>query len=127
MLGNNDYGLSCLKQLKGNIHIIRGNHCTDTRMNLYKDCWNVVEVCEGKFFRYKKYHFYLSHFQAITSNYDDNKSLNKRMWNLHGHTHSQEKFSDLYKCCYNCCVDAHNCYPIMIEDIITDIKDHFSK
>ena len=44
MLGDNEYGLKCLKQLKGKIHIIRGNHCTDARMQLYSQCWNVVEI-----------------------------------------------------------------------------------
>ena len=33
-----------LKRLNGRIHIIIGNHDTDTRIDLYKQCPNVVSV-----------------------------------------------------------------------------------
>lgn len=49
MLGDNEYGLSCVKQLKGNIHLVRGNHDTDARMKLYNQCYNIVEITEGQF------------------------------------------------------------------------------
>lgn len=124
MLGNNDYGLSCLKQLKGNIHIIRGNHCTDTRMKLYPECWNIVEITEGQFFKYKKYHFYLSHFPCIVSNYDADKPLKARMISLCGHSHTKDKFQDIDKgLIYHCELDAHDNYPVLIDDIIKDIKE----
>ena len=32
MLNDNDLGIKCLKSLKGKIHIIRGNHCTNARV-----------------------------------------------------------------------------------------------
>ena len=48
MLNDNDYGLEMIKSLKGKIHIIRGNHDSDTRIELYKTLPNVVEVCEAK-------------------------------------------------------------------------------
>ena len=32
MLGDNEYGIKCLEQLNGRIHIIIGNHDTDTRI-----------------------------------------------------------------------------------------------
>ena len=85
MLGDNEYGLTCLKQLKGNIHIVRGNHDTNTRMELYNKCWNVVEITEGQFFK--------------------------------------DKFYNDIPFMYNVAVDAHNCYPVEIEQIIIDIKE----
>jgi calcineurin-like phosphoesterase family protein len=125
MLGDNDYGLSCLKQLKGRIHIIRGNHCTNTRMELYKTCWNVTEVCEGKFLRYGKYHFYLSHYPCLTSNNDDDKPLKARTISLCGHSHTRDKFQDMDKgLIYHCELDAHDNKPILIDDIIEDIKNY---
>lgn len=125
MLGNNNHGLECIKKLNGNIHVIRGNHDTDTRMKLYGTCPNIVEIVEGKFLKYKKYHFYLSHFPCLTSNYlDSNKFLKNRMLNLHGHTHFKEKFNINYPYCYNCCVDAHNIYPVRIDQIIEDFLNY---
>lgn len=123
MLGNNDYGLSCLKQLKGNIHIVRGNHCTDVRMELYNNCYNIVEITEGQFFKYNGYHFYLNHYPSITSNYDDDKPLKKKMVSLCGHRHDHNKFCDMNKgLIYHVEMDAHNCYPVLIDNIIQDIQ-----
>ena len=123
MLGNNEYGLTCLKQLKGNIHIIRGNHDTNTRMELYNKCWNVVEITEGQFLKYKDYHFYLSHFPTITSNLEKSPNPKEHILNLYGHTHSKDKFYNDIPFMYNVAVDAHNCYPVEIEQIIMDIKE----
>lgn len=124
ILSDNELGLQCIKSLKGKIHIIRGNHCTDNRIQLYKTCYNVVEVCDAKYLKYNKYNFFLSHFPCITSNYDDDKSLHKKLINLCGHTHTQDKFIDSDKgLIYHTEVDAHNCYPVSIEQIIKDIKE----
>ena len=68
MLGNNEVGLDYIKKLKGNLHIVRGNHDTDTRMDLYNKCYNIVEISEGQFLQYNGHHFYLNHFPTYTSN-----------------------------------------------------------
>ena len=128
MLGDNDYGLFCLKQLKGNIHIIRGNHCTNTRMELYRTCQNVVEICEGKFLQYKKYHFYLSHYPCITSNYDTDKPLKVRTISLCGHSHTNDKFQDMDKgLIFHIELDTNNNKPWLLDDIIEDIKTYKEK
>jgi calcineurin-like phosphoesterase family protein len=36
MLNDNDLGLKLLKSLKGNIHIVLGNHDTEKRIKLYE-------------------------------------------------------------------------------------------
>lgn len=124
MLNNNDAGIAAIKQLKGQLHIIRGNHDTDTRMELYNQCYNIVEITEGQFFKWNGYHFYLSHFPCLTSNYDNSKPLKTRIINLCGHSHIQNPFEDFNKgLIYHVEVDAHDCYPISIEKIITDIKE----
>ena len=128
MLGDNNYGLSCIKQLKGNIHIIRGNHCSDTRMKLYNHCWNVVEICEGKFLQYGKYHFYLSHYPCITSNFDDDKPLPAKMISLCGHSHTQDPFADWDKgLIFHCEMDTNNCTPWSLDDIIERIKNKINE
>lgn len=124
MLGCNEAGLRCIKNLKGNIHVIRGNHDTNTRMELYNNCYNIVEITEGKFLNYKGYHFYLSHYPCITDNHDNHKPLKTRMINLCGHRHTTNPFEDFDKgLIYHCEVDAHDCYPVSIEEIIKDIKE----
>lgn len=125
MLGNNEYGLTCLKQLKGNIHIVRGNHDTDTRMELYNKCWNVVEITEGQFLKYNGYHFYLSHYPCITDNYDSHKPLKTRMINLCGHSHTINPFTDMDKgLIYHVELDTNNNKPWLLDDIIQKLKDY---
>ena len=123
MLGDNDYGLSCIKQLNGKLHIIRGNHDSNTRIELYKNCFNVVEVTEGKYFKWNKYNFYLSHYPTLTSNHDADKPLKARTISLCGHSHITDPYYDWDKgLIYHVELDTNNCYPILIDDIIAGIK-----
>lgn len=125
MLGNNDHGLECIKKLNGNIHIIRGNHDTDTRMKLYGTCPNIVEIVEGKFLKYKKYHFYLSHYPCLCGNFDEDKPLRERIVSLCGHQHSKDPFVDWDKgLIFHCELDGNNCYPWDLDEIINKLKDN---
>ena len=125
MLNDNDYGLSCLKQLKGQIHIIRGNHCTDARIALYKSCPNIVEICDAKFLKVDKQNFFLSHYPCLTSNFDEEKPLNRRIISLAGHYHTKDKWIDFNKgLIYHVEMDAHDCKPVNIRNIITEIKEY---
>lgn len=124
MLNDNAAGLAAIKQLKGQIHVIRGNHDTDGRMDLYNNCYNVVEIVEGKYLVYKGYHFYLSHFPCLCGNFDGNKSLKNRIVSLCGHTHTQDPFLDWDKgLIFHCEVDSNSCYPWNLDDIIEKIKE----
>lgn len=128
MLGDTAYGLSCLKQLKGQIHIIRGNHDSDSRWELYKDCWNVVETCEAKFLRYKKYVMFLSHYPTLCGNYDSDKPLKARCLSICGHTHTKDPFCDWDKgIIYHVDADAQNCTPILIDNMLEQINNKFNK
>lgn len=62
MLNDDDQGLKLLKSLKGNIHIVLGNHDTGKRIKLYETCWNVVEIELAIRLKYKGYHFFLNTF-----------------------------------------------------------------
>lgn len=124
ILNDNEYGIKCLKSLKGNIHIIRGNHDTDARIELYKDCYNVVEVCDAKWLKVGKQNFFLSHYPCLTDNHDDDKPLNRRVISLCGHTHTPDKWHDWDKgLIYHVDMDAHGCQPISAEQIIKEIKE----
>lgn len=124
MLNDNDEGIRLLKSLKGNIHIILGNHDTEARIELYKNCYNVVEVVDAKRLKYDGYHFFLSHYPCLCANHDDDRPLKKRCISLCGHTHTQDRFLDMDKgLIYHCEMDVNNCYPILLDDIIEDIKN----
>ena len=114
-----------IETLNGKIHIIRGNHCSEKRKEMYKSCKNVVEVVDGKFFNYRKYHFFLSHYLTIVGNNDAEKPLKAQVINLYGHTHTKDPFEffDATHINYNVGMDAHDCCPVNIETILNDINE----
>lgn len=130
MLNDNDEGLKLLRQLNGKIHIILGNHDSSSREKLYKECYNVVEVRDAvRRFEYNGFVFYMNHYPTFTDNFGS-KDIHKRVIGLFGHTHQKEKFYVLkagnkeieipYMYCV--CLDAHNNTPVLLDDIIEDIK-----
>lgn len=122
---NIDFGISLFNQLPGKIHLIWGNHDTDNRKEALSKCHNVIEIIGyAGILKYNKYHFYMSHFPTVTTNFDDyKKPLKARTLCLAGHTHSKEKFELCGS--YNVAVDAHNCFPISIDEIIEDFKKKY--
>lgn len=123
VMNDNQHGIDCLRQLNGILRVVRGNHDSDVRWELYAGLPNVELLGWAHMLKYKKYHFYLSHFPSLCGNYDDGKSLKMKVTNLCGHTHTQNKFADWDKgIIYHCELDAHNCYPVLLEDIIKDLQ-----
>ncbi len=122
MLNDNIKGTECLERLNGHIYIALGNHDTDSRVWNYLAAHNVVDVQLAYRFRYRKYHFYLSHYPTMTGNIEA-ESLRKVTINLFGHTHSKEKFYNDIPFMYNCALDAHNCYPVNLEQVIEDCRN----
>ena len=122
MLGDNENGIECAKQLNGHIHFYEGNHDTYNRINMLSklETWfnygfSSVEKIYG-------YNFYFSHFPTITSSLSNGASLEKILINIHGHTHSKHKFFYDVPYMYNAALDAHNCCPILLDEVIEDIK-----
>ncbi len=123
MLNDTDLASKCIKQLKGKIHIIRGNHDTDNKIELYKTFFNVVEIVDAKYLDYNGYHFFLCHYPTITSSADIVKPIKKKLINICGHTHTKDKFLDFNKgAIYHAEVDAHDCYPVNLDQIIQDLN-----
>lgn len=132
MLNDNENGIKCLKQLKGHKYFVRGNHDTDTRIDLYMDEQgaNIAFLGDAATLKYKGYHFYLSHYPTLCSNFDDDKFLKQRTINLCGHSHTTNAFSDWERynsAIYHCELDAHNCYPISLDSIIQEMQIHWAK
>lgn len=122
MLNDDTQGMMYLENLKGKIHIIRGNHDTDTRVEKYKQLNNIVEITYATIIKYGKVHLYLCHYPTLTANYDDDKPWHKNLVNLFGHTHQQENFYNNNPYMYHVGVDSHNCKPIEIEEILEEIR-----
>lgn len=115
--------LQMLRRLNGWLHIVRGNHDTDTRFLFYDRYLNTVELVDAIYFSYDGYKFYLSHYPTITTRADAGKPLKKCLVNLCGHTHTKDPFEDWgVGTIYHCEVDAHDCAPVRIEDIIRGLK-----
>lgn len=125
MLGNDiDYGVRCVNQLNGDIYLIRGNHDTDNKIKIYYGCIKnlVGPILCADMIKYGKYQFYLSHYPTSVGNYDDEKHHNK-FYCLCGHTHTKDKWKDFHTMkAYHVELDAHNNYPVSIDEIIDDIK-----
>lgn len=120
MLNDNVEGMKCLERLPGNIHIIQGNHDTDTRLEMYSTCARVALEGYATILKYGGYHFYLCHYPTCTANFDLDKPLKNRLLCLAGHTHSKNLFEPCGS--YNVALDAHNNYPVPIDQIIQDFK-----
>lgn len=118
MLGNADTGINCIEQLNGKLHIVRGNHDTDSRWAIYKQLPNIVEMDNAIYLNYKKHHFYLSHFPTLTGNLEK-ESLKQMTLNLFGHTHQKENFYMDMPYLYHCGVDSHACQPVLLDDILS--------
>lgn len=132
MLGDTEKGIEIINQLNGFKRIIIGNHDTDNRIEAYKiGIKNLLSIEHATRLKYGKNIFWISHYPANTSNYDDQKAWVKNLINLYGHTHQTDTFYSDNPYMYNVGIDAHNCTPVSIEEIISDIKqkkvelDHF--
>lgn len=120
MLGESN-NIEYLKRLKGNIHIILGNHDTANREKMYGGLPNVVEVAEvGIRLKYNKHHFVMTHYPMMTGNLEK-ESLKQMSLNLYGHTHQASNFyNDMPFMCH-VGVDSHNGYPVLLDDIIEEM------
>lgn len=111
-----------IERLNGRLHIIRGNHDTDRRVAMYESCKNVVgPILYADMLHYKGYHFYLSHFPTLTSNLEK-ESLKQCTCNLFGHTHQTTNFHLDMPFMYHVGVDSHNCEPVLLDNIIEEMK-----
>ncbi len=119
------YGMSVLKRLKGKLIIIRGNHDSDARIEKYRTCENVLSAGDAAMYLHYPetggYHFYLSHYPTLVS-HERLKHMRMALINLYGHTHQKEHFYQEHPYMYCVCLDAHDMKPVLMEDVIEEIK-----
>lgn len=122
ILGDIEEGMRLITKLNGYLHILRGNHDTDKKVERYLELPNVVSVQYADVLKYGKAVFWMGHYPTITANYDDDKPWAKHVVCLFGHTHQEQPFYNDNPYMYNVGMDAHNCTPITIDEIIADIR-----
>lgn len=126
ILSDTEKGLAYFKRLNGEICLVFGNHDTLHRQEELAKLPNVIVLGYAHVFKYKKLSFYVSHYPSLVANYDD-KHFSQHVINLHGHTHQQANF--LYPnnpFIYHVGVDSHNCTPVHIDEVITDIRQRWN-
>jgi calcineurin-like phosphoesterase family protein len=111
-----------IERLNGHIHIVLGNHDTPARIEMYRFCKNVVEVCYATMIHYNGYHFFLSHYPCMTANLEK-ESLKQCTINLFGHTHQTKNFYNDIPFMYHVGMDSHNCTPVLLDDAIEEMKN----
>lgn len=129
MLNDNVAASKLIKSLKGRLHIICGNHDTETRKQLYGEMYNVDEVVEAKTLKAIGSRFFLCHYPVLCSNYDDvDRPVSRRLISLCGHSHTKDRFIDWDKgLIYHVELDAHNNAPVNIEKIIEELEDRYER
>ena len=126
MLNDNEGGIRKLNQLAGKIYIIAGNHDTTNRIQMYANIRpTILTMGLAYILKYQGYSFYLSHYPTLTANGDMDKPLKRQVINLAGHRHCKNKYCDMDKgLIYHVELDAHNNKPVLLDDIIKDIKKY---
>lgn len=129
LLGGDDsleVGIELLSQLEGSKILIRGNHDSRKRVEAFKKAKIFEGIYDALAVRIHGYNFYLSHYPTITSNLEK-ENLRQCILNISGHTHAKKKFFYDLPYIYCACVDAHDCYPVDINQIIDDMKTQVRK
>lgn len=137
MGGNINYIVDCVNQLNGTIHWIFGNHDTLNRIQAVSALPHIIIEGHAAVIKVDGQRFYLSHYPVMSAPIGE-KPYNKSLISLCGHTHTDDPFTDWaknYKECgscnvnpgymiYHCELDAHNCYPVSLEQLLEHIKNY---
>lgn len=127
MLGaDHEYGLHCLNQLNGVKYFIKGNHDTDRRCTEYESI-GISSLGLAYIFKHERGRSYLCHYPTETSCLENMTPIKNHLVNFYGHTHSLHKFEHGKPYQYNVALDAHDCYPVSLEEAYDDIYKEVQK
>lgn len=122
-LSDIDAAIPYIKRLNGYQWWIRGNHCTLNKVQkICAECSNISTISNPEaswatIIKSGKWSFYLSHYPTSVGNGDDPKKI----FCLCGHSHTKDRWADWDKLCYHVELDAHDCYPVNLEQIKAEI------
>ena len=127
ILGNPANVKSILYQLHGKIHLIRGNHDTRSKIEIYEQCpGKIVEIVDICYLRYKGLFLILCHFPI--DNPDFAKMVadhNSEVVTVHGHIHEVAPFHTSGTNVFNISADAINFTPVSIDTIWETIRAEY--
>ena len=130
VLNDNERGLEYIKRLNGYFYWIWGNHDTENKKRMILEgIKNSEEVGDAIKITYNKVNLYLSHYPTDTLNPRDS-GLKQLVYSIHGHIHRKEKVkqdSNRLSLQYNICLDAHNLYPVRMDDITAEIIEAYDE
>lgn len=125
-----DYIESTLNKLNGKIHLIIGNHDTETKLNMIyrKHPEKIVSIDYATLVKYNKISIYCSHYPTVTVD-PKYARFGKSVINAFGHTHDDNKFyvddaGNTNQYMYNVALDAHNNQLVSIETLINDVRNY---
>ena len=119
MLGDKS-NIKYIERLKGNIHLVYGNHDTDARKGLYFNVPQIIESAHAIALKYKKHNFFMTHYPCLTGNLEK-ESLKQCTLNLFGHTHQTTNFYEDRPYMYHVGVDSHPEVLVDLDDIIEEM------
>lgn len=115
VMGQLDAGRECLKRLNGKIVLIRGNHDSPKRIEMYKEMG--IEVHDIYYLPYKGRYFILCHFPIASEEFIKMVIKdNSEVVNLYGHVHSNAP-KGYVNGTYHVGLDTNNLCPISIQQI----------
>ena len=124
------YDANILKRLNGFVHLIRGNHDTDNKLcgiSSTMDLGTYSYEGTSDLIKIGKLSLFLCHYPVMTANFDT-KHFSQHVISLHGHTHQKGNwlFPD-NPFVYHVGLDSHNCYPVHIDEVVTDIRNRWTE
>ena len=128
-LNDIDVAISYINRLNGTIRWIIGNHDTEKKIDkIIDNCPNVWHYGWAYCFKYnKEQSIYMSHYPTLTANFDE-KKFSRHVLALHGHTHQRVNWlRPDNPFMYHVGVDSHNCTPVHIDEVITDIRNRWNQ
>lgn len=115
VMGRLDAGRECLKRLNGKIVLIRGNHDSPKRIEMYKEMG--IEVHDIYYLPYKGRYFILCHFPIASEEFIKMVIKdNSEVVNLYGHVHSNAP-KGYVNGTYHVGLDTNDLCPISIQQI----------
>jgi len=111
-------GLRLVSRLKGNKYLAFGNHDTEARIKAFQTNHFFKEINLGFRIKYGKKTYILTHYPTVTANGEDTRTVN-----LFGHTHQNSNFFENRPYMYHVGMDSHNCTPVLLDDVIKEIKE----
>lgn len=106
-------GIELIKQIPGHKYLVLGNHDSAARVKFYKEHQIFEDIALAFKIKKGKKEYLLSHYPTLVAN----GGTSNGVFNIHGHTHSKSSTDEALPYCYNVNLDAHNCYPVNLEEI----------